>query len=257
VPTLAAVVRYLDDLLRIRELPDYGNAVNGLQVETDGEVRRVAAAVDARERTIHGATDAGADLLLVHHGLFWGGLQPLRGPHRRRITALLAGRLALYAAHLPLDLHAEVGNNVLLARQLGLTPAGGFARYAGVEIGVAGEAEVPTAELARRADEFARRHGGGVRTSGMSDGRLTRRWGICTGAGASGETLREAAERGLDTLVVGEGPHHTAIEAEELGIVVIYAGHYATETLGVQALAGRVAEEFGIPWTFLDAPTGL
>ena len=88
-------------------------------------------------------------------------------------------------------------------------------------------------------------------------GRRTRAWGICTGGGASSDTLREARERGLDTLIVGEGPHHTAVEADDSGIAVIYAGHYATETLGVRALAAHLSDRFGMPWVFLEAPTGL
>lgn len=255
--SVSAISRYLDDFLRTATHPDFRNALNGLQVESDAEVVKVAAAVDARERTIQLAIEAGANLLLVHHGLFWGGLQPLRGRHRRRLLPLLMRHVALYASHLPLDAHPEVGNNVLLARTLSLTPSGGFARYESIDIGVTGEGEVPTAELIERADRFARGYGGAVRHSGAAPGQVTRRWAICTGAGASAETLSEAAERGIDTLIVGEGPHWTAVDAEEMGITLIYAGHYATETLGVQALAERVGAVFGVPWVFLDAPTGL
>ena len=255
--TLHDIARHLDDLLRTAEIPDYSNALNGVQVEADGEIVKVAAAVDARERTIRGAAEAGANLLLVHHGLFWKGLQPLRGAHLRRVQALLASRLALYASHLPLDAHPELGNNALLARELGLEPTGGFARHKTIDIGVMGEADVPTARLVERADALARRYGGSARHSGAEPGRVTRRWAICTGAGADADTLREAVERGIDTLIVGEGPHWTAIDADEHGITIIYAGHYATETLGVRALADHVSRAFDIPWTFIDVPTGL
>jgi dinuclear metal center YbgI/SA1388 family protein len=257
MPSMTEIARHLNDLLRVGEIPDYPNALNGIQVDTDEEIIKVAAAVDARERTITGAVDAGANLLLVHHGLFWGGLQPLQGAYLRKVRALLDRRVALYAAHLPLDAHPELGNNVLLARELGLTPTGTWVREKGIEIGVTGSDVLATSELAERAASFARRYHGETRTSAIDRGRSTRCWGICTGAGASSATLREAAERGLDTLIVGEGPHHTAIEADELSIVVIYAGHYATETLGVQALARHVSQTFGIPWTFIDVPTGL
>src|ERR671922_765382 len=135
-------------------------ALLGVQVETDGEIVKVAAAVDARERTIRGAAEAGANLLLVHHGLFWKGLQPLRGAHLRRVRALLASRLALYASHLPLDAHPELGNNALLARELGLEPSGGFARFETINIGVQGVAEVPTQVLIDRARAIAQRHKG-------------------------------------------------------------------------------------------------
>lgn len=257
MPTLSDIAQYLDDLLRITEIPDYPNAVNGVQVDSDDTIVRIAAAVDARERTIRESVAAGANLLLVHHGLFWGGVRPLRGPARRRVDALITGRLALYSAHLPLDAHPVFGNNVLLARELGLTPTFGFARHHTIDIGVGGDANMPTAELLARATEFAQRYGGSVRHTSCERGRATRRWAICTGAGASHDTLAEAQLRGVDTLIVGEGPHWTAIDAEELGIVVIYAGHYATETLGVQALAGDLSAKFAIPWSFVHVPTGL
>lgn len=257
MPTLSEIARYLDDLLRIAEIPDYESALNGIQVDTDRDITRVAAAVDARERTIRDAAAGGADLLIVHHGLFWGGLQPLRGPMLRRTQALLTARLGLYAAHLPLDAHPTLGNNVLLARELGLEPSAGFARFRAIDIGVSGESDVVTAELIARTERFAQRYGGSVRHTASEGGRRTRRWAICTGAGASHDTLSEAAQRGVDTLITGEGPHWSAIDAEELGITVIYAGHYATETLGVQSLADALCRQFGIPWTFLHAPTGL
>jgi dinuclear metal center YbgI/SA1388 family protein len=257
MPSFAEIAAYLDALLHTAQIPDYRNALNGVQAEIEGEIVKIAAAVDARERTIQGAVDAGANLLLVHHGLFWGGLQPLRGPNLRRIRTLLAARLALYSSHLPLDAHPELGNNVLLARELGLVPTAGFARYETIDIGVMGEADIPTAELIERADTFAKQYGGSARHSFSEPGRITRRWAICTGAGASHDTLREATIRGIDTLIVGEGPHWTAIDAEELGITVIYAGHYATETLGVRALADHLSRTYAIPWTFIDVPTSL
>jgi dinuclear metal center YbgI/SA1388 family protein len=257
VPTVTDIGRELDAFLRVDEIPDFTGALNGIQFETEAPIEKVAAAVDARERTIRAAADAGANLLLVHHGLFWSGVQPFRGPFLRRIRLLIERDIAVYSSHLPLDLHPDVGNNSLLARTLGLQPLEGFARYKTVDVGVAGRAEVPTAELLDRVTRFARSHGHAVRTAGSVDGKTTRRWAICTGAGAGQDTLREATAAQIDTLIVGEGPHWTAIDAEEAGLTVIYAGHYATETLGVQALAEHVGETFDLPWVFLDAPTGL
>ncbi len=262
--SLPAIVEYLDALLATRDTPDYGGAVNGLQLENAGEVRRVAAAVDYSTRSVAGAARSGCDLLLVHHGMFWGGAQPIRGKHYARLTTLLRHDIAVYASHLPLDRHPEVGNNALLARELGLEPSGEFARYKTISVGVRGESDLPTAELLARIDRFAREHGGQTRAAGGGgpgvkevEQRRTRRWAICTGAGASSETLREAIDLGVDTLIVGEGPHHTFVEAsDEDDLVVIYAGHYATETLGVRALAERVSAEFGVPWTFVAVPTG-
>jgi dinuclear metal center YbgI/SA1388 family protein len=255
--SITEIGQHLDALLRVDEIPDFAGALNGIQVETESPIIRVAAAVDARERTIRAAADAGANLLLVHHGLFWSGVQPLRGAFLRRIRLLLEHGMAVYSSHLPLDMHPELGNNALLAREMGLAPASGFARYKTVDVGVAGTSDVPTAELVGRATRFARTHGHEVRTAGAVEGKTTRRWGICTGAGAGQDTLREAATFGLDTLIVGEGPHWTAIDAEEAGLTIIYAGHYATETLGVRALAAHLGGAFDLPWLFVDAPTGL
>ena len=255
--TLAAIATRLDGLLRIDEIPDFPPALNGVQLENRSPIRGLAVAVDVSLRTIDGAIERGANLLLVHHGLFWGGVQPFRGPMYERLYRLLSNDVALYSAHLPLDTHPTLGNNVLLARELKLTPSGGFGRYESIQVGVRGEAEVPTRELVARADAFARAHGGQVVATPVAAERMTRKWAIITGAGARTETLREARLLGIDTLIVGEGPHHTAVEAPELGIALVYAGHYATETLGVRALGMLIADEFGIPWHFVEAPTGL
>lgn len=254
---LSAIVEHLDALLRTADVPDYPGALNGLQLAGNEEVLRVAAAVDFSSYVVERAVTLEVDLLLVHHGMFWGGLQPIRGRAYDRIAALVRHGVAVYGSHLPLDLHPELGNNVLLARELGLEPSGGFARHQQIEIGVSGEATLATRELAARAEAFARRHGHTTVVTPFAADRLTRRWGICTGAGASSATLREAMDRGLDTLIVGEGPHHTAVEARDNDIVVIYAGHYATETLGVRALAAHVGDRFGVATEFIEAPTGL
>ena len=255
--TIAEIAQHLDATLRVAEIPDFAGAVNGIQVETESPITKVAAAVDARERTIRAAADAAANLLIVHHGLFWSGTQPLRGAFLRRVRLLLEHNIAVYSAHLPLDMHPDLGNNALLARELGLQPSAGFARYKTIDIGVAGVCDMTTSELIDRTARFASAHGHEVRTAGDTAGRLTKRWAICTGAGAGQDTLREAISSGIDTLIVGEGPHWTAIDAEEAGLTIIYAGHYATETLGVRALAEHVGTTYGLSWVFLEAPTGL
>lgn len=253
---LRDIVRALDDELRTAELPDYAGAMNGLQVANRGTVTKVAVAVDASRAAITEAAIWGANLLIVHHGLFWGGAQPLTGVAYDKYRTLFGADIAVYATHLPLDGHAELGNNVRLAHALDLTPGGGFARYKTFDVGVMGEGELPTAELVARVEAFVARYGGAVRTSVEAAGRTTRRWAIGTGGGANSETLREARERGIDTLIVGEGPHHTTVEAIEHDLCVVYAGHYATETLGVQALGAWLEQRFGLPWTFLHLPTG-
>ena len=254
---LAAIAEDLDALLATTGIPDYPGALNGLQLANRGPITRVAASVDVSRRVIEAAIDAEANLLVVHHGMFWGGLQPVTGAVYERMRLLISHDVAVYASHLPLDAHPVVGNNVLLARTIGLEPTAGFARYRTVDIGVRGECDCETADLVRRLDMFARSHGGTVRSTRVAPSRRTRRWGICTGAGASSETLTEAQAFGLDTLIVGEGPHHTAVAADDLDITIIYAGHYATETLGVRALADHLSSTFDIPSTFIAAPTGL
>ncbi|MBL0938883.1 MAG: Nif3-like dinuclear metal center hexameric protein [Gemmatimonadaceae bacterium] len=253
---LRDIVAALDGELRTAEIPDYPPAMNGLQVANRGSVRRVAVAVDASRAAITEAAITGANLLIVHHGLFWGGAQPLTGVPYEKFRTLFGADMAVYSTHLPLDAHPTLGNNVRLAQELGLEPSGGFARYKTVDIGVSGEANIPSEWLLTRVQTFAAQYGGTVRSSVAVDGRTTRRWAICTGGGASSETLREARERDIDTLIVGEGPHHTTVEAVEHDICVIYAGHYATETLGVQALGAWLENRFALPWSFLHLPTG-
>lgn len=254
---LATITSHLDALLEIATTPDYPPALNGLQVGHRGPVAKVAAAVDCSQRTIDAAVKEGANLLLVHHGLFWSGLQPIVGAHAARLRALFNADLALYSAHLPLDAHPTFGNSALLAAALHLDASAGFALYQNIHCGVRGESDLSTSELIERVRAWAAPLGHHTVASQLPAKHRTRRWAICSGAGAQVETLREAYASGVDTLIVGEGPHWSAVEAEERGLVIIYAGHYATETLGVRALATHVAATFGLPWTFVHAPTGL
>lgn len=250
---LLELTAYLDAYLRVADVHDAPGALNGLQVASRrGRVTRIAAAVDACAATIGLAAEAGADLLLVHHGLFWGGLRPLTGQLHQRVLGLTGNDVALYSSHLPLDCHPEVGNNPLLAQRLGVAVQGPFGRAEGQEIGVWGELEASRAELVGAVQRSLGIDA--VRVLAFGPERV-RRVGIVTGAG--GSLIGQAAAAALDTLVTGEGAHWTYFDAEELGVNVIYAGHYATETLGVQALAAHLAARFSLPWVFLDHPTGL
>jgi dinuclear metal center YbgI/SA1388 family protein len=256
-PLLREIVSWLDDVLQTGTTPDYAGALNGLQCEHTGPVRRIAAAVDASLRTVEQAVDAGANLLLVHHGLFWAGAAPIRGPLYRKYKLLIDNEIAVYSSHLPLDRHATYGNNVLLAQALALTPTSTWHEYKGMAIGVVCDTSVNTRELAQRAERFAAQHEHHTVVTPCAADRISRRVAICSGGGASAESLRDALAIGADTLIVGEGPHYTAVDAEEHGLVIVYAGHYATETLGVQAIAKAVADRWQLPWSFLSAPTGL
>lgn len=247
---------YTDELLKSSDTPDYPNAFNGLQLENRSPIVGISAAVDFSTRAIRGAIDSGANLLVVHHGMFWGGLTPFSGVAYRTLRLLFEHDIAVYSSHLPLDRHPAFGNNVLLATELGLEPTAPFARFQNISIGISGESDIETSSLIFRTRKFASSFGD-IRTSTVPPERRTRKWAICTGAGASAETLGEASAAGIDTLIVGEGPHWTAVHAEEHDLVIIYAGHYATETLGVRALAQHLGEKYKVPWNFVSAPTGL
>ena len=251
------VVDYLDALLETAVIPDYPNALNGLQLSNGGSVTKAAACVDFSSRAVSRAVAEGADLLILHHGMFWNGLRPVTSHAYERMRLLIENGVAVYASHLPLDRHPTFGNNTLLCRQLRLTPSGEFAKFKNISIGLSGHADIATVDLVERARVFARTHGGDVVATSFPADHRTLHWAVCTGAGASMDSLAEAAALGVDTLIVGEGPHHTAVEAAEIGIVVIYAGHYATETLGVAAIAEHLSAKFGIDWTMIHAPTGL
>lgn len=253
---LSDIVAALDGELRHADIPDYSGAMNGLQVGNNGSVSKVAVAVDASMATIAQATVLDVDLLIVHHGLFWSGAQPVTGIVYDKYRSLLENNTAVYSTHLPLDAHPTLGNNARLAEVLGLEPTSGFAQYKTVNIGVAGECDLQSDELVARTEAFSARYGGTVRVSHTTAGRKTRRWAMCSGGGANSDTMREARDRGIDTLIVGEGPHHTTVEAQEHDILVIYAGHYATETLGVQAVGAWLESRFALPWSFLHLPTG-
>jgi dinuclear metal center YbgI/SA1388 family protein len=265
---LESLIQYVDAYLGVSTHPDYPNALNGLQVDGRRDrVSRIAAAVDASEASIRAAIEAEADLLLVHHGLFWDGLKPLTGRRLRRIRPLVEHGVALYAAHLPLDSHAEVGNCILLAQALGVQPDGRFALFGGVPIGWWGHLDDPLTveQLGERLLEALGVPGiprgpltdaGGGRVHLMPGGsRAIERVGVVTGGG--GSFVQEAVDLELDALVTGEAAHHTHFDAVELGINVLLGGHYATETFGVKALASHLADRFSLEWLFVDLPTGL
>jgi dinuclear metal center YbgI/SA1388 family protein len=255
--SLEVIGRYANKLLETETTGDYPNALNGVQLENRSTIKGIAAAVDFSSRSIDGAIATNCNLLIVHHGMFWAGLETLTGAAFRRVQRLIESDIAVYSSHLPLDRHPTLGNNALLASELGLSPTAGFARFENFFIGVSGESDIETSLLFARARQFAARHGGDARAPLVKEGRKTKRWAICTGAGATADTLKEASETGVDTLIVGEGSHWTGVHAEENDLVIIYAGHYASETLGVRALAQHLGERFNLPWHFVSAPTGM
>jgi dinuclear metal center YbgI/SA1388 family protein len=254
---LDAIVAYLDSELRTAEVPDFDAALNGLQLANGGRVTRVAAAVDFSARAVAAAVQGGADFLLVHHGMFWAEPRPIVGSKYAWLRSAMDAGLAVYSSHLPLDVHPTLGNNALLAQAIGLTPTRPFGRYKDISVGLAGDADIPTLELMDRLRAISARHGTTLVSTPIERGRRTRRWAMVTGSGASSQTLEEARAIGADTLIAGEGPHHTAVAGIDADLCIAYAGHYATETFGVEALARTIGARFGLPWSFLDLPTGL
>lgn len=248
---LSELSTYLDEYLAVATTPDYSPALNGLQLESEREITHVAAAVDATQASIEAAIGAGAQVLLVHHGLFWDGNQPLTGRRYRRVKRAMEAGLAVYSAHLPLDVHPEVGNNAVLARALGLAPLGRFGDYKGLPLGVWGELDLSRETLKTRLE---RALGSAVTLVGGGPERI-RRIGIVTGGAA--DMVGAARAAGLDAFITGEGAHHHYFDAMEGGINLYLGGHYATEVWGVRALAEHLADRFGLAWTFIDQPTGL
>jgi dinuclear metal center YbgI/SA1388 family protein len=246
------LVTYLDDTLRVAEIED--SSQNGLQVEGPEEIAKVAFAVDACVEVFEQAVAAGVQLLIVHHGLFWDKPLRLVGPHFERVKTLIGGGCGLYAVHLPLDVHPEMGNNAELARLLGITDTHPFGKYRGMEIGVAGVLDPPL--------EIPLLIGRLVEALGVPPIRVlahgpaqANRVGCVSGFGA--DMAGQAQEAGLDTYITGETSHSFFHQAAELGLNLLFAGHYATETLGVKALARHLAETFGLETIFLDIPTGM
>jgi dinuclear metal center YbgI/SA1388 family protein len=249
--SLSAIAGHCDHILRTAETGDYSGAVNGLQMENSGTVTKIAATVDASLATIRLAIAAKADLLIVHHGLFWSPAHPWTGKKYELLRLLTENNLAVYSSHLPLDAHPKLGNNAQLCWALGLKNPKPFFFSHGQNIGLLVRQSVPRRELGRRLVRAT-----GAEPKVIPGGKESCQIiGIVTG-GAGGE-LKQAAAEGVDTFITGEGPHWTFALAEELGINVFYGGHYATETFGVKALAAALSKKFKVPWEFLDHPTGL
>ncbi len=245
------LVAYLDEFLDVARIPD--KSPNGLQVQGSAKVGKIAYAVDASVQTIRAAARAKADMLIVHHGLWWGAHEQIVGNMYQRIAAAIKSDLSLYAAHHPLDCHAEVGNNAELARMFDVNIEATFGNYRGVDIGVMGQLSSPES-----LTSFTRRINRGLSTDAttMAFGpKQVKRVGIISGGG--GPFAEEASRMGCDTLLTGETYHPTFHMAQEARINVVFGGHYATETVGLHALDRHLRGVFSIPTKFIDAPTGL
>ena len=253
---LGEVVRQADQWLTPERFTDYDGAVNGLQFENRGQVSRIAAAVDASFTVLQQVAATKADLLVVHHGLFWSKTVPWTGRRAELLRWLVERDLAVYSMHLPLDAHPTLGNCAQLGRALGFRNLKPFFReptrpgqFIGWQTTLA--RPWPRAELAHRLAELL----GRMPVVLAGGGPNCRRIGICTGG--AGSQLALAQQEGVDTFITGEGPHWTHGLAEDLKLNVFYGGHYATETFGVKALTSKLARLFRVPWEFVDHPSGL
>ncbi len=266
--SLGEIVSFTDRFLRIRDVGDWDNALNGLQIENSGRVTRIGAAVDVSTRVLTEAAKQEVDLLIVHHGLFWPGLQPVRGALRRQLRIAFENDVALYSAHLPLDIHARVGNNAQLVAALGLKSGQPFLEEKGHPVGLKICASLPRSELVRKLQKalngpvkvfgFGRKQtraiNGPVKVFGFGP-KQTRAIGVVTGA--AGSEIYRVADEEIDTFITGEAPHWAAVAADEVGMNLLLGGHYATEVFGVRALAAHLSKRFRVPWEFIDCPTGL
>ncbi|GJL77192.1 MAG: Nif3-like dinuclear metal center hexameric protein [Nitrospinaceae bacterium] len=241
---------YLDDLLDIASIKDSPNAVNGLQVQNTGEIQKIGLAVDLCQATIDLAVEKNCNMMFVHHGMFWGGVQPIRGSHYDKLAAMFRANLGLYSAHIPLDMHPVLGNNRALADLIGLEHLEPFGEYGGEKIGLKGRIQPQSADSLGQLLET--KLGASVKVIGKGEVQTV---GLVTGGAA--DILSQAKNEPLDCYITGEGANHHFHEAIEGRCVLILAGHYATETGGVKAVGRHLEEKFQVQTEFLDYPTGM
>jgi dinuclear metal center YbgI/SA1388 family protein len=247
---LKDLVSYCDRRTRRASFKDAPGACNGLQVANNGVVTKIGAAVDAGAVPFQKAVAAGVDFLVVHHGMYWDMPRPLTGAAYSRVATLIHGNCALYSNHLPLDGHPEIGNNALLAAQLGLKRRRPFLIRDGEAIGCIAATRLPRAALRARLEQLYPRvvaiECGGTRLRGVA---------FCSGAGNS--AVPELASAGVDTLVTGELREEWFNRAQEEKLNLYCCGHYATEVHAVRALAAELAKKFRLPWEFIATDNPL
>lgn len=242
--------RYLDNLLEINSIRDSPHALNGLQIQNRGEIKKIGLAVDLCQATIDLAIEKQCQMLFVHHGAFWSGLQPIRGRHYEKISSMMQADLGLYSAHIPLDLHPAYGNNRALADLIGLEKPEAFGEHDGTKIGLKGFLPETTAKnLGKLLEEKLN-----TKVKIIGEGKI-KTVGLVTGGAA--DIVKQAIQEGLDCYITGEGANHHFHEAIEGNCILIFAGHYATETGGVKAIGRHLKEKFNIDSEFLHYPTGL
>lgn len=248
---LKELTAFLDAELRLSEFPK-DDSVNGLQVEGKSDIKKIGVAVDACAYVFDAAARKKIDFLIVHHGLIWGGIKSIRGVLKKRIRALLTSDISLYACHLPLDWHPEYGNNARLLKLLAMKNMGEFGEYHGKRIGYRGRLKkvVPLKDFAGKVEKNLQ-----TKVSTLDFGGSVRNVGVVSGGGWS--AIYEAEKYDIDTFLTGEPSHSAYTLAEEMKVNIVFAGHYATETLGVRAVGSMLEKRFSLPVEFIDHPTGL
>lgn len=244
MPTLHDLVSYCDQRTRRSAFKDAPGAMNGLQLANDGRVTKIGAAVDAGVVPFQKAVAAGIDFLIVHHGMYWDMPRPLTGPAYERVATLMGGNCALYSNHLPLDGHPEIGNNALLARQLGLKRSRPFLMREGEAIGCIAKSKLTRTDIRKKLESLY------LRVIAIEYGAKTpREIAFCSCSGYS--AVPELLVSGVDTLVTGELREDCFNRAQEEKLNLYLCGHYATEVHGVKALAAELAKKFRLPWEFI------
>jgi dinuclear metal center YbgI/SA1388 family protein len=250
MPELHDLITYFDERTRRSAFVDSPGAFNGLQMANNGRVTKIGAAVDAGVIPFQKAVDAGVDFLIVHHGMYWDMPRALTGSAYERVSTLINANCALYSSHLPLDAHPEIGNNALLARQLGLAPSRGIIPNEGGNIGLICSNSLPREQLRNKLESLY------ARVIAIEYGTETpNQIAICSGGGHS--ALREIVGTAADTLITGElrEEHFNLAQEEKLNLYL--CGHYATEVHAVKALAAELSAKFDLPWEFISTENPL
>lgn len=244
---LVDIIEYCDKRVNCTGISDYPGAYNGLQLENNGTVNKIGAAVDAGQLPFEQAIAAHMDLLIVHHGMYWGSTIPLTGRKLHKIKTCLEGNLAVYSSHLPLDAHPEIGNNAIIAQKLGLKPISTCCEFEGTAIATIAEHTESRIALASNLKSLFPNTYNAIEFGSENPQRVV----ILSGSGRS--ALTEMSGLGIDTLITGELRQEHFNFAQEHQFNLYPCGHYATEVFGVQALAAEVAAHFDLPWEFVPS----
>ena len=249
--SLSEITRFCNERIHLKNIKDFPGAFNGLQIENNGKVTKIGAAVDAGYIPFKKATVKNVDFLIVHHGVFWNPPTPLVQAHYQKIKHCMDHNLAVFGAHLPLDCHPEIGNNVLIADKLGLNKIDTFLPYEGQDIGLITDCDHTRDQLKSRLEKVFNRGIHSMEFGSQNPGKIA----ILSGSGQS--AVERLSSVGVDTLITGELKQNHFNYAQENNLNLFTCGHYATETFGVEALGYELAQEFDLPFEFISTDCPL